>query len=155
MKSIIAETERDAYLQTSPKDGSPVAKWKPRTPPRPERMPPAPGSLLPPSPSKKIDLRVTPTITQGSSTTIRPDTTSSGLSITRPQGAGPALPTVKPQPRSPPRVLASRPPIHVPPPLTRTQSTQVSHPITPVKMEAGSSSIRRTSQVPSPLVTLP
>jgi len=144
MKSIIAETERDAFPQTPPKDGSSVAKWAPRTPPRPERMPSTHGSPVSSSPGKKVDLRMTPTITQISSTILRPDATSSGLSLTRPQGVSPALGVAKAQSQPPPKAL-SKPPVHIPPPLIRSQSTRISQPIIPVKMDAGSPSIRRTS----------
>jgi len=144
MKSIIAETERNAYSQNPPKDGLSVAKWTPRTPPRPERMPPTHGSPVSSSPGKKVDLRMTPALTQTSSTTLRPDTTSSALSLTRPQGVNPALGAVGSRSQSPPKAL-SNPPAHTPSPLTRTQSAQVSQPIIPVKMGAGSPSIRRTS----------
>ena len=144
MKTIMAETERNAYSQNPPKDGSPVAKWTPRTPPRPERMPPTHGSPVSSSPGKKVNLRMAPVITQTSSTILRPGTTSSALSLTRPQGVSPALGAAKSQSQSPPKAL-SKPPAHTPTPLTRTQSTQVSQPIIPVKMGVGSPSIRRTS----------
>lgn len=144
MKSIIAETERNAFPQTPPKDGSSVAKWTPRTPPRPERMPSTHGSQISSSPGKKVDLRMTPAVTQISPTILRPDTTSSGLSLTRPQGVSPALGVVKPQSPSPPKAL-SKPQAHIPLPLTRSRSTQASQPIIPIKMDVGSPSIRRTS----------
>jgi hypothetical protein len=142
MKSIIAETERSAFPQTPPKDGSSIAKWTPRTPPRPERMPSTREQPVSSSPGRKVDLKMTPAITQIPPTVLRPDTTSSGLSLTRPQGVSPALGAVKPQSQSPPNAL-SEPPVHIPPPLTRSQSAQISQPIVPVKM--GSPSIRRTS----------
>lgn len=144
MKNIIAETERSAFPQTPPKDGLSTAKWTPRTPPRSERMPSTSGSPVSSSTSKKVDLRMTPAITQASSTIPRPNATGSGLSLTRPQGVNPAFGVAKLQSQSPPKAL-SKPPNHIPPPLTRIQSTQVSQPIIPIKMGNGSPTIRRTS----------
>jgi len=154
MKSIIAEAERKAFPQTPPPDGPPTAKWTPRIPPRPERMPSTPGLPSSSSPSKNIDLRMKSTITEGSSTVIRSNTTNSGLSISRPHRVSPALGTAKPQSQSPPKVLSSKPPAHIPPPLARTQGPQVSQPIIPVKMGASSPSIRRTSYVSTSSVIL-
>jgi len=154
MKRIIAETERDAFTQTPPKDGSPTAKWVPRTPPRPEQMPPTAGSPQSLSPDKRVDVRITPAVMRGSSSTIRPDTTSSGLSRTRPQGVSPVLGIGKPPSQSPPKSLTSRSQTHDPPPLTRTQSTQVFQPIIPIKRGASSPGVRRTSWVTFPSVTL-
>ena len=147
MKSIIAEAEKNALPQTPPKDGLSTTKWTPRTPPRPERMPSVPGPPMSSSPGKKVDLRMTPTITQGSFTTVRPDTKSSGLSMTRPQGVGPALGAAKQQFQSPPKTPLSPAPTTLS--LTRTKSTQTSQPITPTKTGASSPSIRRTSLVSS------
>lgn len=149
MKSIIAETERDASSQTPPKDGLPTLKWTPRTPPRPERMPPAPGFPTSLSPGKKVDLRGTTVITPGSPTIARPDTKSSGLSMTRPRGVGSALVEAKQQAQSPPKTLMPKPSAHIPPPPIRTQNTQIFQSITPVKPVASSSSMRRTSLVSS------
>ena len=143
MKSIIAETERSAFPQTPPSEGLSTAKWTPRTPPRSERMPSTSGSPVSLSTSKKVDLRMTPAITQAL-TIPRPNATGSGLSLTRPQGVNPAFGVAKPQSHSPPKAL-SKPPNHIPPPLTRIQSTQVSQPIIPIKMGTGSPTIRRTS----------
>ena len=145
MKSIMAEAEGNTSSQTPPKDGLSTVKWTPRTPPRPERMPAPPVSL---STGKKIDLKITPAATPGYKTVVRPDITSSGLSMTRPQELGPAPGGVGPQAQTPPKTLVSKPPTHIPPPSTRTQSTQASQTITPVKLSAGSPSIRRTSSVP-------
>jgi len=144
MKSIIAETERNTFPQNPPKDGSSMAKWTPRTPPRSERMPPTHGSPVSSSPGTKVDLRIKPAITQTSSTILRPDTTSSALSLTRPQGVSPALGAAKSQSQSPLKG-PSRPPAHILPPLTRSQSTQVSQPVIPVRTGVSSPSIRRTS----------
>lgn len=143
MKSIIAETERNAFPQTPPKDASPTAKWTPRTPPRPERMPSTPGLPASSSPGKKVDLRMTPAVTQGSWTILSSDTKNSGLSITRPQGVNPVLGTTKPQSQSPPKALLSKPPTHLPP-SSRTQNIQTSQPAIPVRMNVGSPSIRHT-----------
>jgi hypothetical protein len=145
MKSIIAETERNLSSQTSPKDGLSTAKWTPRTPPRPERMPPTPAPPASSSPSKMGDVRITPVTTQGVPAITRPEITSSGLSITRPQGIGPALGVAKSQAQTPPKSLGIKPPLHFPPSPTRTQSSQAAQPITPVKLGAGSPSVRRTS----------
>ena len=150
MKRIIAETERGALAPAPPNDGSPIAKWTPRTPPRPERMPPTTESPPSLSPDRRADVRTSPGIAQGSLAIVRPDTASSGLSITRPRGVIPVLGVGKPQSQSPPKATASKPRLHAPPPLTRAQSTHVSQPITPTKMGAGSPSIRRTSWVSSP-----
>jgi len=154
MKRIIAETERDAFAQIPPNDGSSIAKWTPRTPPRSEWMPPTPG--LPPSSSqdKRVDVRTSPGMTQGSSNIVRLDTASSGLLITRPRGVIPVIGIGKPQSQSPPKAITSKPRVHAPPLPTRTQSTQVSQPITPIKMGASSSSIRRTSWVFHPHLSL-
>ena len=149
MKRIIAETERGAFIQTPPNDGSPIAKWTLRTPPRPEQMPHTAGSPQSLSPDKRVDVRTSPGITQGSSNIVGLDTASSGLSITRPRGVIPVLGIGKSQSQSPPKAIILKPRAHVPPP-TRAQSTQVSQPITPIKMGAGSPGIRRTSWVPSP-----
>jgi len=154
MKRIIAETERDAFTQIPKKDGSPTARWTPRTPPRPERQPPAPGLPLSLSPDKRIDVRTTFSIAQGSLSIVRPDTASSGLSMTRPQGVDPVLGMGKPQSQSPPKALTSKTRAHIPPSLTRTKSTQVPQPITPIKMGVGSPSVRRTSWAPSSSVVL-
>ena len=144
MKTIIAETERSAFPHTPPKDGLSTVKWTPRTPPRSERMPLTSGPPLSSSVSKRIDLRMTPAITPVSSTIHGFNTTGSGLSLTRPQGVNPTFGAVKPQSQSPPKSL-SKPPNHIPPSLTRTQSTQVTQPIIPIKMGASSPSVRRTS----------
>ena len=145
MKSIMAETERNAFPQTPPKDGS-LAKWTPRTPLRPERMPSTSGSPVS-SPSKKVDLRVmTPAITQESSIIVKPDTTSSGLSMSRPQGVGPTLGIPKPLSQSPPGPHVFSLPTHAPQPRTRAQSGQ---PIIPARMGPSSPSIRRASLAPS------
>lgn len=146
MKSIIAETERNASSRTPPKDGPLTVKWTPRTPPRPERMAPVPGLPMSSSTSKKVDLRTTAAITPGLPTVAKPGTPSSGLSITRPRDVGPVLAAEKQQSRSPPKPLVLKPSAH---PLTRTQSDQVFQPITPLKSSASSPSIRRTSLVSS------
>jgi hypothetical protein len=151
MKSIIAETEMNASSRTPPKDCFSMAKWTPRTPPRPELMPSTLASPVSSSPGKRGELRMTLANTQGPPTTARPDTTSSGLSITRPPGVSPALEGVKLQTQSSPKTLVPKPPAHTLPPSARTQgrSSQVSQPITPVKLNASSTGIRRTSSASS------
>lgn len=149
MKSIIAETERKASPRTPPKDGSPTAKWTPRTPMRAERMPPALGLSMSSSPGKRVDWRISPATMAGPSTIVRPETTSSGLSITRPQGVDPVPAVTKQQAQSPQKAVTPKPSAHIPPPLTRSQSAQVSQPIAPVKFGPGSPSVRRTSLVSS------
>jgi hypothetical protein len=124
-------------------------KWTPRTPPRTERNPPAPRLSTLPSPSKKVDLRISPATMAGPPIVARPDFASSGLSITRPQWVGPVPAAEKQQAQSPLKVLTPKHPVHTPPHLTRTQSAQASQPITPVKFGAGSPSIQRTSLVSS------
>jgi len=153
MKRIIAETERGAFAQTPPNNGSPIAKWTPRTPPRPERMPPTAGSPSSLSPDKRVDVKTSPGISQGSSSIVRLDSASSGLSITRPRGAIPVVGVGKSQSQSPPKAITPKLRIHDPLPVTRAQSTQLSQPITPTKMGVGSPSIRRTSWVSSPSAT--
>ena len=150
MKSIIAETERNLPSRTPPKDGLSGVKWTPSTPPRPGQMPPSPGLPMLSSPSKKVDLRKAPALTPGSSTAMRPDTTSSGLSITRPQVISPVLVVAKQQVQSPQTVPMLKPSAYISPTLNRMQSTQISQPITPVKLGVNSPSIRRTSSVSSP-----
>jgi len=145
MKRIIAETERDAFAQTPPKDGSPVAKWTPRMAPRPERMPPTTGSPPSLSPGKRVGVKTSPGIAQGSSSIIRLDTAGSGLSMTRPREVIPVLGIGKPQSQSPPKAVTLKPRVHAPPPLTRTQIGQVPQPITPIKVGSGSPGVRRTS----------
>ena len=153
MKSIIAETERNALPQTPPKDGPSTAKWTPRTPPRPERMPSTSGLPVSSSPGKKIDLRMTPAVMQVSSTSLGSGTTNSGLSLTRPQGVSPTLGVAKLQSQSPPKAL-SKPPVHISPSMARAQSTQMPQPIIPFKISGSSPGMHRTSSVPSPSIML-
>ncbi|KAF9784961.1 hypothetical protein BJ322DRAFT_1060536 [Thelephora terrestris] len=156
MKSIIAETEMNASSRTPPKDCFSMAKWTPRTPPRPELMPSTLASPVSSSPGKRGELRMTLANMQGPPTTARPDTTSSGLSITRPPGVSPALEGVKLQTQSSPKTLVPKSPAHTLPPSARTQSrsSQVSQPITPVKLNASSTGIRRTSSGDKPWATM-
>ena len=149
MRSIIAETEKNATSRTPPTDGLSTMKWIPRTPPRPDRMPPAPGLPMPSSPGKKAEFRRTPATTPGPSTVARPNHTSSGLSITRPRGVGPALAVANQQTQTPQKALTPEFSAHTHPLLARTRSTQLSQPGTPVKLFVSSSSIQRTSLVSS------